>query len=244
MLAEDVSIVDIDVYQLKNFLSIFKFKKGKPVILILYENERILKIIHTEKGVIRGEEKFKGRETLKKIFTREIQNVIAVERGFLKKFPSIFSEKVNYDEDFLKQIFRGWEILKEEFGKRVYIYPETLYKLKFLNYSLVSKFLKIFIPENSVFIFILFKDREIFSSLIIGIKNRMVSLITTTENLQEKIKEKCGIENFRMFVTVAEQQYNMPVAGIFKDISSGRIIIYPKSLRLKIIALFVNKLTK
>jgi hypothetical protein len=242
MLAENPKIIDLDVELIRNFLSLFKIKKGKPSILILYENEKILKVIHTEKGVLNIEEKFEGEKTLKKFYTPELQNVLSIDRKFLKESTSLFAKKVNYEEDFLKQIFAGWEIIKNEFSRRIFIYPKTVYKFKFINYSIVKKILNLLFPKDGVFIFILFKENEIFTSLILGIKNREIDLITTTENLEEKIKDIEGIRDYKKIVEVAKQEYRLPVWGIFKKFYSKKTIIYPFNLKLKILSKFFLKI--
>lgn len=277
MLAENPQILDIDVNQLKNFCSIFSAPKSPPpAIFLMYAKDTIIKAVHTEQGLLKLKDvKWEGKETLIKLYKRyNVHSLWAVEKRALRSIASEFQSRISYEQDFIQQGFTLWKIILEHLDKDFYHYPPYLNKFRFLNYKLVRGIFNLLFGRNSSILFLVFEKSSlpvhdecktgVFTSWIIGIRRGEISLITTSEFLEDELKISNWQTDYQMVVDLISKYWEKPVLGIFMDketfkelkqaskglgylkraIKEKRILFSPYPLRFKLLILFLNLIGK
>lgn len=263
MLAENPQIIDIDIYQLQNIKNAFNPPPKKNIIFLIYEKDKILKFIHSEEGLLPPPLEWRGKETLKEIYKeKKVDKVFAIEKSCIREISANFQKKANYDQSYLKQAFTVLEAIIPFIGKSIHQYPEEIKKIKMLRYSLVKIIFNFFIPNNSTIILAIIGEEEVFASLILGIKNKEIYLITTTDslvpsglnikgissyedvlNLTEKIFFKCGLGVFIPLIVFNNLKENEnKLKYFFKGYKKKEIIFKPLTLKLKIILFLLSKI--
>lgn len=222
MLSENPRVLDLNINYFENLLSLLQ-KKGiqkKEVLFLLFENNRILKAIHSEHGRIEIKGNFSSY--MLKDISRKYNNswVVAVKKSCLKKISSNFQKSVHYDENYVKQVFKLWKAISQEIGEGILEYPERLKKFKYLRYFLVEKIFRLVMPKEGSIIFVIFEKNKIFFSFIIEIVNYEVDLITTTEFFNDKIKIQNWKRDYKILLNKAKENLKKLYLGVFTDVQT------------------------
>ncbi len=202
MFSKDLQIVDIEPNHIQNvydFILRGSDVRKKNIIMIIYRGNKILTAIHFEKGPL-YDLPFTSPDRLEEIAkTVPSELVICIENRVLRTIMSNFQIALNLHDDFIKQFSCLLRNIREFVGRGVYLYPKNfqyIFELPIDKFVEFSRFI-FYLIRNFIFAFVVFDGDDIWTSLIICVRNKEISLITTTDHLQlneslsreEKIKE-------------------------------------------------------
>lgn len=245
MLSPDVLVQDIDAEGWANLFSLMDRRTIKRILnesvrerpprkrlLIMYQGENVLKAWHSEKGSLLDDFVWGGPSDLESVANRyEADRVTAIERGAIPRIYENFQRKINFKDTYVKQIFTIIEAVRAEIGKGLLFYPEP--KIPHLSYDAVNQLFKIFAPDNATVVFYLFEGERVWTSLIVGIKNGLVDLITSHDALvADGIEIKNWRKDYKKINEAIERKFREPAIGFYADlVSFARIINSKKGLK-------------
>jgi hypothetical protein len=227
MLHDHPLITDIDIDQWRNIHEMFlESAKEKRRIIIIREDEKILKFVHSH-----GEEIVKSVNTITnpQVDARKVHKdnkgkadfVLLVDRKGVERYFAEVQDSWNADEDLDEYVYRMYSRL-DEYEDEIVTYPgparKTLglrWKLA-MSYPQVKELVKKHIPSNSVVVIGIFKDSNlIWASLILGFDEKgKIKLITTVE--KSKIKKDWKKE-YKNIIKSVEEKFWKCSLGIFVD---------------------------
>lgn len=245
MLSPAVLVQDIDADGWANLFSLadrttikrilnerIKSRTPRKRLLIMYQGENVLKAWHSEKGSLLEDFVWSGPADLEALANRyDADRVTAVERGAIPRIYENFQKKMNFKDTYVKQIFTIIEAVRAEIGKGLLFYPEP--KIPHLSYEAVNQLYKIFVPDNAAIVFYLFEGERVWTSLIIGLKNGVVDLITSHDALvADGFEIKNWRKDYKKINEAVARKFREPGIGFFADlVSFARIINSKKGLK-------------
>ncbi|MFX1562299.1 MAG: hypothetical protein ACFFDP_03215 [Promethearchaeota archaeon] len=214
--------IDTDFAQWNNLLSVLPFFKiDKGVIYILYRGNEIINAVHSQHGqMLDLIGTFSSPEdTARELQEREeVDAVVMLEHDLssylLAKIQAMFDPESDI-LDFLGLVQKG---LEEEKGIRFHVWPPefwTLSGLVLLN-SLVG--LLNSLPNDALCLMVIFREQEIWTSLIAEINDGILKRITTTKVLEPFTTQITDYhEDYHKLIDRMTQVIGHPTIGFFTD---------------------------
>lgn len=245
MLSTDVLVQDIDADGWANLFSLadrrtikrilnetVKIRAPRKRLFIMYQGENVLKAWHSEKGSLLDDFVWSGPSDIESIANRyDVDRITVVERSAIPRIYENFQKRMNFKDTYVKQIFTIIEAVRAEIGKGLMFYPEP--KIPHLSYEAVNQIYKIFVPDNATVVFYLFEGERVWTSLIIGIKNGLVDLLTSHDALvADGFEVKNWREDYKKINELIAKKFREPAIGFYADlVSFARIINSKKGMK-------------
>jgi len=245
MISADILIRDIDANGWANLVSLIdpntvrrlageaeRPPGRKKRLFVIFEENSVLKAYHTEKGSILDGFKWNGPQDLEIVSRREdVDAVVAVDRDSLSRIFARSQRNTDMRDDFVKQILGMYDSVAMEVGKGLYFHPER--KLKRITYENIQKGFKLGTQDNTTILFYLFDGNQIWTSLIVGIKDGDVDMVTSHDALAAR-----GVfvydwkKDYKKILGASKQAFRKPSIGVFGDVRSfARVARSRKTLK-------------
>jgi len=219
---EKFEFIDADFTQWNNLLSVLPFFKiDKGVIYILYRGKEIINAVHSKRGqMLDLIGAFSSPEdTARELKEREdVDAVVMLEHELasylLAKIQAMFNPESDI-LDFLSAVRKG---LEEEKGRRFHVWPPEFWT--FSGLVLLNSLVRLFngLPNNALCLMVIFREQEIWTSLIAEITNGVLKRITTTKVLEPFTKPLTDYhEDYHMLIDRMTQVIGHPTIGFFTD---------------------------
>ena len=261
MIAKDIQVVDIDPFQWVNLFTVFAKEKtdGKkkrlPTLTIYHDNGKVLKALHSEKGVLRNFS-VNSFEPLQSILAEHnLGSIQLIEASALENIFSRFQRNLNMTDDLVKQGLTIYDVVRSEIGKGIKIYPAP--RLPGISYKFIQRIFNFILKDETSFVFYVFDNNKVYTSLIIGKKDGDIFLFTTQDTLTAEglnatnprsdhatieigIKKKFGLEpGIGIYAHLEEiRKYasrGKLIGGLRRMHRRGTALLHPFPLRMRIL---------
>lgn len=240
MLHENLKIMDWGADMWNNlYHSIFHKTAPKSTIIILHKDNLPLKIIHTTDGI---------KPELKPIFTKEISEsgnlkdavkaiykaenvdtVYAISQPAIRTIFRDFQLAIDMDDSYIKQLFTLKDAMAKEFGHGIIQYPDTLHKLKDIEYDVIKKFFGL-IPNDTLFMLTVFEENDIWTNWVIGVQDESISMITTIDAiLPESTILKSWRKEHHILTKAVHKKFGTKPISFFMDKSTFSGFMHSKN---------------
>jgi hypothetical protein len=221
-------LVDVDQWQhLLSALPLFQFDRGG--LYLLYHEQKITYALHTRQG---RRTDFEIPFTSPALITKKLQEeldidaVIMIDQtlaGYLlAKVQAMFSPTMDIF-DFL-DITR--QSLEEELGQRFHVWPREFWNRSGLNLLQNIRMLLENLPKDLLGLVVIFKETEIWASLIIEIQEGKITRVTTTKALEPiDFTISDWQEDYKQITKRVEQLLGKPTIGLFTDDETFRFLL-------------------
>ena len=219
MLAKDVKIIDIDPDQYERAIDFFRKKPHavKKTLIIFYQENRVIHAVHSVKGPVEVNS-FRGPQNLKPLAQEfDVDRVVCLERGALHRFTAGAQTRIRTDRPLMEQILAAREPFDREWGAGIHVYPDPLATIPHIP-DFALKAASALLPKHVMTILTVFDHDEIWTSLIAEIKEREITLLTTTDTLQPLTLE--GLDQTHKagrLLDALAQRHGRATVGIFMD---------------------------
>lgn len=225
MFDENVQVVDWHYQQMDNFFNLFTSfqEEQKKMLAIIYRGEQALKIIDSQQhSYSEMKQYFQGPKSLPQLAQRiGAEMAIALEEKVMRKIMEKQAERISIEDGYGKQLFYIVENFIKEIGRNIHFFPSIprpfLWISRMIKYPIVDLLVRFSIPKNSSLALFVFRDNEIYFSWILEFnKQREISMVTTSEGLEE---EDLKVDNYRKdyqkIIDAVEKKFNHVFMGIF-----------------------------
>jgi len=246
MLHENPLMIDIDVDQWRNLHERFlESAKEKRRIIIIHEEGKILKFIHSEgEDIIKTVNKVTNSlRDAQKAYQDNKGNtdfVVVLERKAVEQFFAGIQDSWRAEEDLDEYVYRMYLKL-DQYKEGIVTYPgparENLglhWRIP-VSYPQVKELVQRFIPPNSVVVVAAFENSNlIWGSLVLGFdEKRKIKLITTVE---KSLITRDWKKEYEQVVKWAEERFWKCSLGLIMDTDSIKPLLesngnYLKTLR-------------
>jgi len=267
MIGENIRILDWGVEQWNNLYHAL-FRRGKPkTVIVIIHNEGVpLKIVQTGQGSRpdlkkRFRESHRIKDVIKEMYHEEdVDTVYAVSYPAIRRIFARFQSTVDFDANYIKQLFSLKDAMSCEIGDGICQYPAGPHWLANLEYKTVKKIFAA-APDNALVMLTIFSGNDIWTNWIIGIEGGTINLITTLDAIKPgagsvvdwrreyhqiagSVKRHFGVKPLAFFMdheTFRDLIGSRDKLRFFRDALSGRKIM-SKALPIKYrILLFLHR---
>jgi len=244
MIHPDMLIRDIDPEGWVNLLSLAdknnlrrlagrppRKRKPKTRLFVIYEGNRALKAYHTGKGSVLDGFRWPGPDNLEEVAWREDADVvIAAPRNAMALGFAAYQNKVDLEGDYAGQLIQAYNTFVSRVGRDVFIYPPR--KLKTVNFDLLQRGFKYIVPSNSAIILYIFDGDKLWASLIVGVGEADIDLITTHDALEAQGMRVTSWKKDRKKITSAVGRiFRKPSLGVFCQVEAlAKVMLERKPL--------------
>ncbi|MEA1944943.1 MAG: hypothetical protein U9N07_06400, partial [Euryarchaeota archaeon] len=251
MIGENIRIVDWGIEQWNNFYhAIFHRGKVKTAIIAIHNEGVPLKIIQTGQGSRpdlkeRFRESHRIKDVIKAIYNEEdVDIVYAVSYPAIRRIFARFQSTVDFDANYIKQLFSLKDAVSCEIGYGICQYPAGSHWLANLEYKTIKKIFAA-APDNTLIMLTIFSGQKVWTNWIIGIEGGTINLITTLDamkprikpmtdwryeyyHITDRVKKQFGVKPLAFFMdreTFRDLIASREKLRYFKDALSGRKIV-------------------
>jgi hypothetical protein len=261
MLSRDIRIIDVDPRHWVNCLGLFRREKDKKAFLVLVvDNEKCLKALHSAKGPILGFE-FPGVEHLEKIRREQAVDLVAVVPSDLVfRFFSAWQTALRRGDDWDRQIFTMIETAKTFTRRDITWHPAPPLRFPDINLDRIERILGRLWPDDTCLGFFAFEGKTPFTSLILGKKASKITLLTTLDTFgladgpldwraQKGVvaalcKERFGPLHAALWIELASLRElaagPLPLTYLHLAQKRGRAALWPRPLAWRILMLLAR----
>lgn len=233
-LDENYEFFNVDVSQWLNLLSTLpELSSERGILYLLYQGSEITQAFHSLQGI---RPDLTGPFSSTAIVIRQLQEsesvdaVIMFEQGLavylLAKIQAAFTPEM----DILQYLELAQDSIDEEFGRRFHVWPQEFWGKGMFSLFQRIRTLLDELPPDFLFVFAIFEENQIWTSLIIERVAGQIRRITTTRQLTPKSFE---INEWQTdYVTLNQavsQQINPPTLGFFTDDETLRFLLQSES---------------
>ena len=244
MYSADVLIQDIDAKGWANLMSLAdratlyrilgETRKPMPPrkrLVIVYQGTNVLKAWHSEKGSLLPDFQWSGPGDLEAVAVQEgVDRVTAISRGAIPRIYEHFQRRTHLKDDYVRQLLTIFDAVRGEMGKNLNFYPKPT--LPWLTYEVLNQAMRILLPNNSTIVFYLFEGNEVWTSLILGVRDHDIDLVTSHDALVAKgFVVGDWRADYKRILSEIGKLFREPAIGIFGDlVSMARILRSKKPL--------------
>jgi len=244
MIHPDVLIRDIGAEGWVNLLSLAdgnnlrrlagrrpKEHKPRSRLFVIYEGDRALKAFHTQRGSVLGGFRWPGPDNLEEVARREGADVvIAAHREAMARGFATYQNKLDLEGDYVGQLIEAYNAFVSRVGRDVFIYPPR--KLRHVSFDVVQRGFRYVIPSNSSLFLYIFDGDELWASLIVGVTENDIDLITTHDALEAQgVKISSWKRDRKKITSAVGNTFRKPSVGIFCQLGAlARVLLERKPL--------------
>ncbi|PPA80250.1 MAG: hypothetical protein C00003105_01758 [ANME-2 cluster archaeon HR1] len=236
MISENPKIMDWSVEQWHNFYQAL-FHRGTPktTIAVIHKDNIPIKIIDSLG---------RSRPNLMDLFTKDqsmpdliktiyhrmdVDVVYAISYPAIRNIFSEFSRIIDFEDNYLKQLFTLKDAIVNEMGQGILRYPPGLHWLVKLEYNTVKKIFRA-APDNTLIMLTIFGKEEIWTNWIIGIEGGSINLITTIDTLKPRFHSITNWKReYKHITTAVKEQFGKKPIAFFMDNETFIDLIKTKS---------------
>ena len=232
MIGENIRIVDWGIEQWNNFYhAIFHRGKPKTAIIAIHADGVPIKIIQTGQGSRpdlkeRFKESHRIKDVIKAIYNEEdVDTVYAVSYPAIRRIFAGFQSTVDFDANYIKQLFSLKDAVSCEIGDGICQYPAGPQWLTSLEYKTVKKIFAA-APDNTLVMLTIFSGQEIWTNWIIGIEGGTINLITTLDAMKSRINPMTDWRyEYHHITDSVKKQFGVKPLAFFMDRETFRDLI-------------------
>lgn len=224
MISRDIQVIDIHPEGWMNLFRLFSkerkdnTKKRLPTLTIYHENGTVLKVLHSELGVLRDLpiRPFEPLETIAR--EQNLGMVRVIDASSIRNISSRIQRRLNMKDDFIKQLLTAYDVIRSVIGKGIKIYPAP--KLPRVSYKFLQWLMDFFIKDDSCFVFYIFDENGVYTSIIMGKTDGDISLFTTHDTLaSEGLNVRKPSIDHASIETGIKKKFNLePYIGIYAEL--------------------------
>lgn len=230
MIWEDIRIEDIDADQWANFFSLFaRAERDDPRdaasgasrrrVLVIHRGGTVLRIVPAGEGIERH-----GLAPLADLseIRRRVgaRQVIALEVDALRRIMARAQRGFDHDADFVDQLLIWYEALRAEMGDGIRLDPPAG-RLSSVNVALARRLFRFFFTRPQVLAFYVMDGAAVHSSIILGLRDGMVTRLTTHEALEARgFEMQWGLPDAPRIVAELSRRYAPVRLGVFLDVAT------------------------
>lgn len=194
MIWEHWEVVDLDPRTWRNLGALFNpanflthARPGERILSILHERGRVLKVYDTARGVrndLNLETIEDAPRTAKQLYESEqgMARVQIFDKRSLVAFADAAQRNLHPEWD-LDEHYRFLWGLAENDPEGICYYPPRPSHWNHFTYEQVRHFIEEVVPSPSTLVLVVFEGDEIYISLILGVRDRKVKLVSTLDAL-------------------------------------------------------------
>lgn len=255
MIAGQLLMLDIDVNQWVNLLSLFgDGAADRPSLLVcLLDGQRCVKAWHSRKGVLWGFD-FPGTGNLEQArVATDAEFVLCLPRGALQEIFYHAQVEVGAFDDYIQQLLTMVANAQEALARVALWHPKRPFNLKLPSYEWLERLFAKLWPDNTTLGLFVFDRRRVHTSLILGKASGQINLFTTLDAFGMGEKSLDFRFGHRVVADLIGQRYSPLHAGLFIELpclqemrrgakplsylhlaeQRGRALIYPKPFSLR-----------
>ncbi len=205
--------------------------KRRSRLFVIYEGDRVLKAVHTEKGSVLDGFRWAGPDNLAEVARREgADRVIAAHRDALARGFAAYQNKIDLEGDYVGQLIEIYNTFVSRLGRDVFIYPRR--KLRHVNFDVIQRGFRYAVPSNSTLLLYIFDGDKLWASLIVGVTDTDIDLITTHDALEAGgLKISSWKKDHKKITSSVERNFRKPSVGIFCRLDAlARVLLERKPL--------------
>lgn len=228
---------------------------GGGTLLVAYEGDRVVKALHSARGVLFGFQCDNPRD-VKTLAERERADVVwAVEVGALEEALALGSDRVEYDMDYVEQLLRLTSGLSDVYGRRVFRWPDRPFSTYHYD-SFLLPWRLAFPNGRTALLYVFDGPASIWTSAIVRKNGGKIDLFTTHDTLVAGgFRLTDWRTNARAILTAVKRKWGKPYVGLFastealaalnqesrfretfRDLRArGEIVVRPDPLRLRLL---------
>ncbi len=240
MLHENPSMVDIDVDQWRNLQDlILESGKEKRRIVVIHEQGKILKFVHSEHGTIvqgidRVVDPLKDAKIVYNDNRGKVDFVMILERKAVEHFFAEIQDSWRITEDLDEYVNRMYAKL-DTYPEGIVTYPGPAKLTLGLQWRLGTSYEELksaverFIPAGSTVVFGVYSKDALWTSLVIGFDtDKRVTLITTVDPTEISLASEWKTAN-KEIIRWVERKYPPCSLGLFMSLGSAKALITSKN---------------
>ncbi len=219
MLHRDIKIIDIDPDQYEHAVETLRKRPRPPkkTLIVFYQENRVIHAVHSKKGPVEIAD-FRGPKNLKQLAQEfDVDNVVCLERGALHRFTAGAQARIKMERPMGEQILACREPFEREWGSGIHAYPDPIAALPKLPDFALS-ILKSMLPKKVTAALAVFDRNAVWTSLIVEAMDAQITLITTTDTLQNLKLEGNDIgRNASAVLNAMSHSRLRTTVGVFMD---------------------------
>lgn len=235
MLHENPWMADIDVDHWRNLQSlVLESAKGKRRIVVIHEDGRILKFVHSQKAeIVRNVSRVdRPRAVAEKIFRANADKVdfVAVfERKAVDRYFARFQDTWRPEEDLDAFVHRTYATL-DEFPDGIVTFPGPAREVLGLQWKVGARYADLLaaaqlIPAPSTVVLGVFEGHGLWATLVLSFDaDRRIHVVTTVDP-SELLPAGTRQEVARGVVGWVNQKYGTCSLGLFMGVESARALL-------------------
>ncbi len=251
MIGEDVKIVDwsVDQWQ-KLYHALFHRIAPKTTIVVIHKNGVPIKFIDSQDGSrsdLQQELYTDGQsmgELIKTIhYNTGVDVVYAVSYPVIRTIFAEFQRTVDFEDDYVKQLFALKDAIALEMGEGILRYPAGLQWLANLEYKTIRKLFRA-VPDDALVMLTIFGEEEIWTNWIIGIEGGTINLITTLETVKPSVRLITDWRREHKLISNAVKKWFgvKPIAFFMDEHTFGKLLGSTSKFRFFLDALSTKKI--
>jgi len=225
VLSRDVKIVDIDPHQYENLVSVIR-QRGSggileaPALIVFFRDNKAVHAVHTTRGPLE-DVKYSGPSGMERMMSEHgVERVACIEVGSIRRLWSNAQAHMRHDMTMWEQILAVRTAARKEFDSGIHIYPDPLGAVPPLP-GFVVKLIRLLVPARILLSVAAFEGDRVWTSLILGIRNGEISLITTTDSLGTlKLHGRQIADHAAAVNRAVKNTWEEPTAGFYMDRSA------------------------
>jgi hypothetical protein len=226
----ELELLDVDATQWTNLLSILPFFEAeRGVLSLVYQGTEILGAVHSRQGDrndLKGPLTTPGAKAQQLRDREEVDAVVMLEQTL----PSYLLAKVQAmfkpDTDILAYVEKVREAAEEELGRRLHVWPREFWTYNVLTLLHNVQRLLEGLPEDLLILLVVFREEEVWTSLIVQMTQGRIQRVTTTKALGPL--EAPITDWHRDYTRILEQMKRkgqQPAIGFFTDDETLRFLL-------------------
>ncbi len=194
MIGENIKIVDwsVDQWQ-KVYHALFHRSAPKTTIAVIHKDGVPIKFIDSQ-AVSRSnlQELYTDGQSMDELIktihcNTGVDVVYAISYPVIRTIFAEFQRTVNFEDDYVKQLFALKDAIAHEVGQGILRYPAGLQWLADLEYKTVRKLFRA-VPDDALVMLTVFGEEDIWTNWIIGVEGGTINLITTLETVKPDVR--------------------------------------------------------
>lgn len=190
MLAKDIHIVDLgaDSFSrllglVNEFLEGLRPGEGTGPLLVIYRGLKLLKAIDLGRGRPVSVD-FYGTSRLEMLSDESgYPKVIALEESAVARIVGHGQRKLNYDDDYFKQVGGFLQGIAREWGKTVFTYPPGPARLITPPHWMFEGAFRLLIPDDTVLLLLVTEKGDVWTSVVVGYRDGDFWLLTSLDTV-------------------------------------------------------------
>ena len=226
----ELEFLDVDATQWTNLLALLPFfEADRGVLSLVYQGTEILGAVHSRQG---DRSDLKGPLTTPAAKAQQLRDREEVDAVVMleQTLPSYLLAKVQAvfkpDTDILAFIERVREAVEEEFGRRLHVLPREFWTYNVLTLLHNLHRLLEELPEDLLVLLVVFREEEVWTSLIVQMTQGRIQRITTTKALgplEPPISD--WRRDYTRILELMKRKGRQPALGFFTDTETFRFLL-------------------